>query len=301
MPDASTVVEETGVTLGLIGIIVVGGIVGGLVSGYLSPKDEVQAKSCSNFGADALMGVGAACLVPVFLQIVSSEILTELYSKGVKARWALVFFSYCVLAGISSRRFIQVVTDKTLDLGAKLASVQKKVEETDQKNKVLQQTTQALGDSIQHNLVPNPAPQQASRPVAVPAVIPAGLESAVTDRALTHDDPWKGQFGGQSMAGFRRLDAEITPMLDRLGWCVVTLSVVSTDSAHPLEKPVTFMLHPRTFRNYSPEVVPVNGIARLSIMTWGAFTVGVSCDGGAVKLELDLSAHPAAVEPWKSR
>lgn len=301
MPEAPVPVDETVVTLGLMGIIVLGGMVGGLVSGYLSPKEEVHAKSWGDYFSDALVGVGAACLVPVFLQIVSSEILTELYSKGIKARWALVFFSYCVLGGISSRRFIQVVTDKTLDFGTKLATVQKKVEETEQKNKVLQQTTQALGDSIQHNLVPHAAPHQAALPAAVPPVPPAGLEAAVANRVLTHDDPWKGQFGGKSMAGFRRLDAEITPMLDGSGWCIVALSVVSTDSAHPLDTPVTFLLHPQTFSNYSPHVVPVNGMARLSIMTWGAFTVAALCDGGAVKLELDLSEHPAAQEPWKSR
>ena len=64
---------------------------------------------------------------------------------------------------------------------------------------------------------------------------------------------------------------------------------------------MVFLLHPRTFDNYMPRILPANGIARLSIMTWGAFTAVALCDGGTVKLELDLSAHPAAEEPWKSR
>jgi hypothetical protein len=304
MPDqpVATTFTDGEITLGLIGIMLVAGAIGGVVSTALSRKDstEKDGTKTDGMGWNLCIGIGAACLVPVFLQVVSSEILTNLYKEGVKTRWALIFFAYCVLAGISSRRFIQVVTDKAIDLGEKVKGLQKKVEETEQKNKSLQQTTQALGDSIQHNLIPLPAPQEGQRPVAVPAV-PQGLDSAVANRVLDNDDPWKGQFGGEPAGGGRRVDAEITPMSGREGWCIVTLMVVSTDPAKPLEKPVVFMLHPPTFKNYSPKVVPVNGLARLSIMTWGAFTVGVLCDDGKIKLELDLSQHPAAQEPWKSR
>jgi hypothetical protein len=63
---------------------------------------------------------------------------------------------------------------------------------------------------------------------------------------------------------------------------------------------VQFYLHP-TFANWRPVVPVVDGRAHLSVLSWGAFTVGVLADNGATRLELDLSTLPEADEPWRSR
>ena len=54
---------------------------------------------------------------------------------------------------------------------------------------------------------------------------------------------------------------------------------------------MTFYLHP-TFRRTTVTVIPRRGIARLSVIAWGAFTVGAVTDEGETRLELDLATVP---------
>ena len=46
---------------------------------------------------------------------------------------------------------------------------------------------------------------------------------------------------------------------------------------------------------------PVNGIATLQLIAYGAFTVGAECDGGTTKLELNLAELPDAPQLFKER
>jgi hypothetical protein len=116
------------------------------------------------------------------------------------------------------------------------------------------------------------------------------------------DDPWRGKFGGQAKSRNRVLSASVRPVTGAADFFNLKLSVASTQpQTDPLRGEVQFFLHD-TFLNDRP-VVPVNtsGVAELNLVTYGAFTVGASADGGKTKLELDLSEVPDAPADFRNR
>ena len=270
-----------------------------------------STRTMAQFGWNVLIGIGAAFVVPVFLQTVSSSILTDLYKMDSSKPYVpLVFASYCVLGAISAKRLIQTVSDKIFDLAKEAkkdaaqakeqtASTEKKVAAVTQQQQELKTAVAAATDAVQYQLTPQTAPKS---PALEAATRQRGLQFSDEEfaAALKTDDPWKGRFRGQSERNGRRLRAELTPLSDKPGWTAVTLHVESTDPKNPLTEPIELYLHPTVS---SKPVVPFlrNGTATLTILTWGAFTVGALADQGETALELDLSNHPDARDPWKSR
>lgn len=111
------------------------------------------------------------------------------------------------------------------------------------------------------------------------------------------DDPHRGQFGGESERGRRRLRATVAEA--SAGWFQIDLRVESTGSL-PLEGEVEFHLHP----TFIPSVVRVpvqDGAATLRRVGWGAFTVGAVADDGFTRLELNLAELSEAPAPFRSR
>jgi len=111
------------------------------------------------------------------------------------------------------------------------------------------------------------------------------------------DDPQKGEWGGMSETGDRRLSASIADQGN--GWFLVGLTVAHVGGP-PLNGEVEFHLHP----SFHPSIVRVavhQGHATLKIPAWGAFTVGVSADEGRTQLELDLSQLTDAPELFRMR
>lgn len=107
------------------------------------------------------------------------------------------------------------------------------------------------------------------------------------------DDPQKGRWGGLAKRNGRELSATVMELSG--GLFQLTLLVSATTGA-PLTGNVEFHLHP-TFAK--PVIVKeaVGGMAKLTLKTWGAFTVGAVADDGRTTLELDLAANksfPAA-------
>jgi tetratricopeptide (TPR) repeat protein len=103
-------------------------------------------------------------------------------------------------------------------------------------------------------------------------------------------DPWKGQFGGQSISNWRRLSATAW-VIDSKNY-QVELTVSSTDpSAHPLRGEVKFYLNPDYAKNQPIVNVGKDGKARVLRITMKPFTVGALMDSGSTRLELDLRQH----------
>jgi hypothetical protein len=82
-------------------------------------------------------------------------------------------------------------------------------------------------------------------------------------------------------------------------WFRVELEVASTDAAAPLTGPVTFHLHP-TFSPDEQAVAPADGVARLRLTSYGAFTVGAETADGT-RLELCLASIPDAPIEFRMR
>jgi hypothetical protein len=129
---------------------------------------------------------------------------------------------------------------------------------------------------------------------------PSGSSEAHSDLVVTSDDPQAGKWGGKSEADGRRATATVAPSNLRKDWFKIDLLVESTTPARPLTGTVQFHLHP-SFREKVIERPAIDGRARLELIAWGAFTVGVSADGGKTKLELDLSKVADAPEAFRTR
>jgi len=91
-------------------------------------------------------------------------------------------------------------------------------------------------------------------------------------------------WGGASKANGREVTATVREL--EPDWFETTIVVKST--GRPLHGEVTFYLHPTI-------VPPVrmatahNGVAAITVESYGAYTVGVEADEGNTRLELDLA------------
>ena len=118
--------------------------------------------------------------------------------------------------------------------------------------------------------------------------LPAGAERNASVKAGSDsEDPQKGKWGGSSSNNGRLLTARVEKIPDESIFRRVVLRVESTDATKPLSGSVTFHLHP-TFPNSIIDEPVINGIAEISVVAYGAFTVGAEADGGATQLEFDL-------------
>lgn len=131
--------------------------------------------------------------------------------------------------------------------------------------------------------------------------LPATSSSAEDLRALASTDPTKGQFGGRAVADGRKLSAKVAPLGTEIDYFRVDITVESLPGSAPLVGVVSFFLHP-TFPTPILRANAENGRATVTVLAWGAFTVGVLCDEGRVTLELDLcDPQVNAPSPFRDR
>jgi hypothetical protein len=101
------------------------------------------------------------------------------------------------------------------------------------------------------------------------------------------NDPQKNQWGGEDTRNGRRLTATVRDSGGDL--YEVQLVVEAVGSAAPVTADTRFHLHD-TFPRQVRTVRPKDGRARLSLIAWGAFTVGAEVEGEPdTFLELDLA------------
>jgi MinD-like ATPase involved in chromosome partitioning or flagellar assembly len=108
------------------------------------------------------------------------------------------------------------------------------------------------------------------------------------------DDPQKGRWGGSASQSGRTLSAEVSKVSD--DWFNVVLKV----TGHELKGDVTFYLHP-TFQPNTLTVKPDDGVAKLEMQSFGAFTVGAVADQGSTFLELDLAEDRKFPQTFRER
>ena len=100
---------------GIVIIMLASGAVGGTINYLIANPDPHKFTSWLKA---AFIGIGAAFLVPLFLRTISSGLLADILaknpSKDPSADDYFVFSGFCLLAAISSRLFIQTLSDKIL-------------------------------------------------------------------------------------------------------------------------------------------------------------------------------------------
>jgi flagellar biosynthesis GTPase FlhF len=98
----------------IIGTMLAAGIVGGLINSYLA--DSMVEKPLV-WWKHIIVGIGAAFMVPVFLNMISSRLISEISGTEITSEVLsklLVLTGFCLLAAVSSRAFIRSMTDKLL-------------------------------------------------------------------------------------------------------------------------------------------------------------------------------------------
>ena len=139
---------------------------------------------------------------------------------------------------------------------------------------------------------------------AIPALL-KGKRHSTSNRRYP-DDPRRGCFGGKPERNHLRLEASVTPESKDGEWFEVELTVKGIGGARLDPKSqVQFYVHPSFPRpKYSVRPSP-DGTATISLLAWGAFTVGVLARRQGSRtptaLELDLAAQEDAPPKFRSR
>jgi hypothetical protein len=116
----------------IIGVILFAGALGGwinylvsLTQGEKSDKPDliqevtsVRVPRWQGLWRSLLLGIGAAFLVPLFLNMISSTLVDNIHNpeKGYDYPKVLVFLGFCLVASISSTAFIKTISDRVLKL-----------------------------------------------------------------------------------------------------------------------------------------------------------------------------------------
>lgn len=123
------------------------------------------------------------------------------------------------------------------------------------------------------------------------------IEAEKVSLPIDPQDPQKGRWGGKSSYEGRELTASVRSI--STDYFEVTMEVGST-TGKPLTGEVVFHLHP-TFPKPVQSVQAAGGHATLTVLCWGAFTVGAVADDGRTSLELDLASLPEAPKAFLER
>ncbi|WP_318468842.1 YEATS-associated helix-containing protein [Photobacterium leiognathi] len=108
----------------ILSIMISMGILGGIINYLFSGEDEWSWISVARA---SLIGIGASLLVPLFLRMISSNLLNDVADKS---DGYFVLMGFCLVASISSRAFIGSITSKVMrELSDKTDKMQKKIEQ----------------------------------------------------------------------------------------------------------------------------------------------------------------------------
>lgn len=232
------------------------------------------------------------------------------HCSGQAASFALAVMVYFAVAGfifgyLLTRTYLPGAFDRaesTLKRRVeaavrKVAEVERKAEEVERRSVAaahvaeqvaLGRVSRATGAAIETA----PPPMAMGAPEA--AVAGQGGEPVEFDP----EDPNKGRFGGLSKRDGYELSARVSESEELSEFYDVELEVRSSNGSREMPRSVTFHLHP-TFGQPVQEVPVREGVARLNVLAWGAFTVGAVV--GQTRLELDLSELPDAPKAFREQ
>lgn len=98
----------------VVPVMFMSGIVGGLINFFIAdPTDEAPLAWWKHL----VIGVGASFTVPVFLNMISSNLISEIMGELSDAKVVaklLVLAGFCLLAAISSRAFLRSLSERVL-------------------------------------------------------------------------------------------------------------------------------------------------------------------------------------------
>lgn len=85
------------------------GLLGGITNYFRIGQDK---RGWPTFFRNILMGISASLLIPLFLNMISSNLLKESSTDSAKL---FILFGFCLIASLSSKAFIQTISDRVLN------------------------------------------------------------------------------------------------------------------------------------------------------------------------------------------
>lgn len=116
-------------------IIVIAGVIGGFAAYYLNDTEN-KSKHRS-----VTLGISAAFIVPVLLNMISSDLLEKAQSEIHKL---FVFAGFCVLAAVFSRNFLENIYNKVLQQVGNISDKVKQIEEANEEPDAPEADDQAM-------------------------------------------------------------------------------------------------------------------------------------------------------------
>jgi hypothetical protein len=132
-------------------VMIVAGILGGIVNYLLEWKGDPEG---SSLGRSIAVGIAASFLVPLFLNMISSNLTDQIRGSSTTnadLSKLLVFAGFCLVAAISSTAFIKSLSDRILQ---EAKEARKIAHEADKKASEAQSVLQPLVDKETENEAP---------------------------------------------------------------------------------------------------------------------------------------------------
>jgi hypothetical protein len=268
---------------------------GGLINALMKREPHIDKASQPKIINRIVIGVGAAFLVPLFLEIASSKILDGIHCDWNlcvdKIKDYLLFFAYCLLAAMAGPQFIKNLI-KNVIKAEEFDKVNRELKQQQKKEKIKKKESMSLAqkdEQVELEKISKSIEPILFQKLTVALIAKVGV--------VNPEDTQKGRFGGQTEANERSLDARIYKIADEY---YVDAWVESTNADKPLEGYVIFYLHD-SFRPSVRAVWATKGKAELlHVRSIGTYTIGAVADYGDTFLEYDLSKNPDATEEFKS-
>jgi tetratricopeptide (TPR) repeat protein len=109
-PVESNTTESLSALIVHVVVMILAGIYGGIIN-YFLESEKAISRSKLTIWQMIVIGIGASFLVPLFLTLISSNLVNL---KQLEFSKILVFFGFCLIAAISSRRFIMTISERLL-------------------------------------------------------------------------------------------------------------------------------------------------------------------------------------------
>jgi hypothetical protein len=120
--------------------MIIAGFFGGVINYCRSFTKETGSKR--KFWTCIFLGVGASFLVPLFLGMISSDLITN---SRLDDKYFLVFAGLCLVAAIFSGRFIDSIGERILK---KVEEQEKKVDAIEEKNETQQEIIEQFSKQV---------------------------------------------------------------------------------------------------------------------------------------------------------
>jgi hypothetical protein len=132
----------------IIAIIIIAGILGGLTNFLLLHNPEAKKGECwINFFKSIFLSLCASITVPLFLQIISNNILDIEKERTFQDKNYFLLLSFCVLAAFYSKRFLNDLYAKVNKAEINAEKAKLIAENTEQKNQEIEDVEEFINET----------------------------------------------------------------------------------------------------------------------------------------------------------